>query len=50
MFCKRAGLPLVSWHSFRHTHATLLSDLGESLKTVQAQLGQALSTPASLFL
>jgi peptidoglycan/xylan/chitin deacetylase (PgdA/CDA1 family) len=21
--CKRPGLPLISWHSFRHTHATL---------------------------
>jgi integrase len=30
---KRAGLPSISWHSLWHTHATLLSDLGESLKT-----------------
>jgi len=42
--CKRAGLPSISWHSFRHTHATLLSDLGESLKTAQAQLGHARSS------
>jgi integrase len=48
--CKRAGLPLISWHSFRHTHATLLSDLGESLKTAQAQLGHArLSTTAEVY-
>lgn len=48
--CKRAGLPLISWHSFRHTHATLLSDLGESLKTAQAQLGHArLSTTAEIY-
>lgn len=42
--CKRAGLPAISWHSFRHTHATLLSDLGESRKTAQAQLGHARSS------
>jgi integrase len=48
--CKRVGLPLISWHSFRHTHATLLSDLGESLKTAQAQLGHArLSTTAEIY-
>ena len=34
----------------RHTHATLLSDLGESLKTAQAQLGHArLSTAAEIY-
>jgi integrase len=48
--CKRVGLPSVSWHSFRHTHAILLSDLGESLKTAQAQLGHArLSTTAEIY-
>jgi len=48
--CKRVGLPSISWHSFRHTHATLLSDLGESLKTEQAQLGHArLSTTAEIY-
>ncbi len=48
--CERAGLPSISWHSFRHTHATLLSDLGESLKTAQAQLGHArLSTTAEIY-
>jgi hypothetical protein len=42
--------PLISWHSFRHTHATLLRDLGESLKTAQAQLGHAsLSTTAEIY-
>jgi integrase len=39
--CKRLDLPLVSWHSFRHTHATLLSETGESLKTAQAILGHS---------
>jgi len=48
--CRRAGLPAISWHSFRHTHATLLSDLAESLKTAQAQLGHArLSTTAEIY-
>jgi integrase len=48
--CKRAGLPPISWHCFRHIHATLLSDLGESLKTAQAQLGHArLSTTAEIY-
>src|SRR5689334_10673586 len=37
----------ISWHSFRHTHATLLNDLGESLKTARAQLG--LSTTAEIY-
>jgi integrase len=31
----------VSWHSFRHTHATLLHDAGESLKTAQSLLGHS---------
>jgi len=45
-----AGLPAISWHRFRHNHATLLSDLGESLKTAQAQLGHArLSTTAEIY-
>jgi integrase len=48
--CARLGLPPITWHSFRHTHATLLSDLGESMKTAQAQLGHArLSTTAEIY-
>jgi len=39
--CEALGLPLISWHSFRHTHATLLGDVGESLKTAQALLGHS---------
>lgn len=34
----RAGVPRVSWHSLRHTHATLLNAQGESIKTIQTQL------------
>ncbi|MCH8269064.1 MAG: tyrosine-type recombinase/integrase [Acidobacteria bacterium] len=48
--CQRLGLPQVGWHAFRHTHATLLSDLGESLKTAQAILGHAdLETTLSVY-
>lgn len=39
--CDVIGLPRVSWHSFRHTHATLLHEAGESLKTAQALLGHS---------
>ncbi len=41
--CKKAGLPLLGWHAFRHTHATLLGDSGGSLKIAQAQLGHSSS-------
>lgn len=37
--CDRIGQPRVSWHSFRHTHATLLHANGASLKTAQDLLG-----------
>ena len=48
--CARAQLRRFSWHDFRRTHATLLSDMGEPLKTVQAQLGHAsLSTTAEIY-
>ena len=39
--CDQIGQPRVSWHSFRHTHATLLGDVGGSLKTAQALLGHS---------
>lgn len=39
--CDRIKQPRISWHSFRHTHATLLSEVGESIKTAQAILGHA---------
>ena len=39
--CRRLGLPVISWHSFRHTHATLLGEVGESLRTAQAILGHS---------
>ena len=37
--CDRIKLPRVSWHSFRHTHATLLAEVGESIKTAPSLLG-----------
>jgi integrase len=39
--CDRINQPRVSWHSFRHTHATQLAESGESLKTAQALLGHS---------
>jgi len=39
--CRDLALPAVGWHSFRHTHATLLSEAGESLRTAQAILGHS---------
>jgi len=39
--CDHIGLPRVSWHSFRHINATLLGEVGESVKTAQAILGHS---------
>jgi integrase len=39
--CARAGLPFINWHALRHTHGTLLHDLGTPLKVAQAQLGHS---------
>jgi integrase len=39
--CEALELPAVAWHSFRHTHATILGEVGESLKTAQALLGHS---------
>ena len=39
--CDRIEQPRISWHSFRHTHATLLHASGEPLKTAQALLGHS---------
>jgi integrase len=39
--CDATRIPRVSWHSFRHSHATILGEVGESLKTAQAILGHS---------
>lgn len=39
--CARAGLPFINWHALRHTHGTLLHELGTPLKVAQAQLGHS---------
>jgi site-specific recombinase XerD len=49
--CDRIGLPRVSWHSFRHVNATLLGEVGESLKTAQAILGHSdLETTLNIYM
>jgi integrase len=37
----RIKQPRISWHSFRNRHATLLTDVGESIKTAQSLLGHS---------
>jgi integrase len=39
--CDRIKQPRISWHWFRHTHATLLAEVGESIKTAQSLLGHS---------
>lgn len=44
------GAPWLSWHTFRRTHATLLSQSGASPKDAQAQLGHAhISTTMDIY-
>jgi len=48
--CKKLNLPVVGWHSFRHSHATLLTEVGESIKTTQAILGHSdLNTTLNIY-
>jgi integrase len=35
----KLGMPWLSWHALRRTHATLLQVAGASLRDTQAQLG-----------
>ena len=32
---------MIAWHSFRHTHATQLAEVGESLRTAQSLFGHS---------
>lgn len=39
--CLHAGIAPITWHTLRHTHGTLLHELGTPLKVAQAQLGHS---------
>jgi len=41
--CEKVGLQGITWHSLRHSHATLLDATGAPLGTVQALLGHSTS-------
>jgi hypothetical protein len=38
---RKIGMPSLSWHTLRRTHATLLQTAGASLRDTQAQLGHS---------
>ena len=42
---RKLGMPWLSWHTLRRTHATLLQAAGASLRDAQAQLGHARCPP-----
>ena len=47
---ERAGLGRVTWHQFRHIHASLLNDLRVPVKIAQEQLGHAsISTTLNIY-
>lgn len=47
--CKQLGLPVITWHGFRHTGATLASDAGVPHRTIQALLGHGSSKTTDLY-
>ncbi len=49
--CDKLALPRVSWHSFRHGNATLLAEVGGSIKTAQTILGHSdLETTLNIYM
>ena len=42
--CKRAGVPVITIHGLRHTHASLLLFAGVSIASVSRRLGHASMT------
>jgi integrase len=49
ILCKQLGLPVITWHGFRHTGATLASDAGVPHRTIQALLGHGSSKTTDLY-
>ncbi|MCH7986115.1 MAG: site-specific integrase [Acidobacteria bacterium] len=47
--CKQLGLPVITWHGFRHTGATLAADAGVPHRTIQALLGHGNSSTTDLY-
>ena len=47
--CKKLGLPLITWHGFRHTGATLAADAGVPHRTIQALLGHGSSATTDVY-
>lgn len=41
VFCKHAGLKVITPHGFRHTHCSLLFEAGATIKEVQDRLGHS---------
>jgi len=47
--CKKFGLPVITWHGFRHTGATLAADDGVPHRTIQALLGHGSSATTDVY-
>ena len=43
-YCKKLGIPVISIHGLRHTHASLLLFAGVSIASVARRLGHASMT------
>jgi integrase len=47
---RKMGMPWLSWHTLRRTHATLLQHAGVTLREAQAQLGHTkMSTTLEIY-